>query len=73
MEHRGHLSARSRPRLAAGLVAGLAGVLVAAGVVGAGLGIALGKRLAAHKRAMEVGFAGVVVVVGVYVVWGTLG
>ena len=51
----------------------LAGVLVAGGIVGAGLGIALGKRLAAHKRAMEVGFAAVVVLVGVYVVWGAVG
>lgn len=51
----------------------LAGVLVAGGIVGAGLGIALGKRLAAHKRAMEVGFAAVVVLVGAYVIWGAVG
>lgn len=51
----------------------LAGVLVASGIVGAGLGIALGKRLAVHKRAMEVGFAAVVVLVGAYVVWGAVG
>lgn len=51
----------------------LAGVLVAGGIVGAGLGIALGKRLVAHKRAMEVGFAAVVVLVGAYVAWGAVG
>ncbi len=51
----------------------LAGVLVSGGIVGAGLGIALGKKLAAHKRAMEIGFAGVVVLVGVYVAWGAVG
>lgn len=51
----------------------LAGVLVAGGIVGAGLGIALGKRLAVHKRAMEIGFAAVVVLVGAYVVWGAVG
>lgn len=51
----------------------LAGVLVAGGIVGAGLGIALGNRLAAHKRAMEIGFAAVVVLVGMYVAWGAVG
>ena len=51
----------------------LAGALVGGGIVGAGLGIALGNRLAAHKRAMEIGFAAVVVLVGMYVAWGAVG
>jgi uncharacterized membrane protein YfcA len=46
----------------------LVGLLVAGGAVGATLGIALGKRLAAHKRAMELGFAVLVMAMGLYVV-----
>jgi len=47
---------------------GLVAILVAGGAVGAALGIALGRRLAGHRRAMEVGFAAVVIAVGAYVV-----
>lgn len=46
----------------------LVGLLVAGGLVGALSGIALGKRMAAAKRAMEIGFAVLVVAVGAYVV-----
>ena len=38
--------------------------LIAGGVAGSVAGIALGKRLAGHRRAMELGFAGVVIFVG---------
>ena len=41
--------------------------LIAGGVAGSVAGIALGKRLAGHRRAMELGFAGVVILVGAYV------
>lgn len=46
----------------------LVAVLVAGGVAGSLAGIALGKRLAARRRVLEVGFAVVVIAVGVYVV-----
>lgn len=46
----------------------LVGLLVAGGAAGAALGITLGKRLAAHKRAMELGFAVLVMAMGLYVV-----
>ena len=45
----------------------LAAELIAGGMAGSLAGIALGKRLAGRRRAMELGFAGVVVLVGVYV------
>jgi len=43
-------------------------ILAAGGVAGAALGIALGKRLAGHKRAMELGFAVLVMAMGAYVI-----
>jgi hypothetical protein len=46
----------------------LVGLLVAGGLAGAIAGIALGKRLAGAKRAMEIGFALLVTCVGAYVV-----
>jgi uncharacterized membrane protein YfcA len=46
----------------------LVAILVAGGVAGSGLGIVLGKRLVAHKRAMEVGFAVLVMAMGGYVI-----
>ena len=46
---------------------GLAAELIAGGMAGSVAGIALGKRLAERRRAMELGFAGVVVLVGIYV------
>ncbi len=45
----------------------LVGLLVAGGVAGAALGILAGKRLATRRRVLEVGFALLVVTVGVYV------
>jgi hypothetical protein len=45
----------------------LAAELIAGGMAGSLAGIALGKKLAGPRRAMELGFAGVVVLVGVYV------
>jgi uncharacterized membrane protein YfcA len=51
----------------------LVGLLVAGGVLGALGGIALGKRLAGAKRAMEIGFAVLVAAVGCYVVVRGLG
>jgi len=51
----------------------LVGLLVAGGVLGAIGGIALGKRLAGAKRAMEIGFAVLVAAVGCYVVVRGLG
>ncbi len=45
----------------------LVALLLAGGVVGSLSGIALGKCLAGHKRAMELGFAAVVIAVGAYV------
>jgi uncharacterized membrane protein YfcA len=46
----------------------LVALLVAGGVLGSIGGIALGKRLADRRRLMEVGFAALVIVVGIYVV-----
>lgn len=46
----------------------LVALLVVGGVAGSVAGIALGKRLAARKRPMEIGFAAVVIAVGIYVV-----
>ena len=51
----------------------LAGLLVAGGIAGVVGGIALGKRLVRAKRAMEIGFAVLVVAVGLYVVAKGLG
>jgi uncharacterized membrane protein YfcA len=45
----------------------LVAVLLAGGIVGSLAGIALGKRLADKRRVMEVGFAAVVIAVGIYV------
>lgn len=47
---------------------GLVGLLVAGGVVGALAGIGLGRALIGAKRAMEVGFAVLVMAIGAYVV-----
>lgn len=46
----------------------LVALLVVGGVAGSVAGIALGKRMAGKKRAMEIGFAAVVIAVGLYVV-----
>lgn len=46
----------------------LVGLMVIGGLIGAGIGIPLGKRLARHKRAMELGFAGLVILIGLYVI-----
>lgn len=46
----------------------LVGLLALGGVLGVALGIPLGRRLAGHKRAMELGFAALVMAMGVYVV-----
>jgi uncharacterized protein len=48
-------------------------ILVAGGAVGAALGIWLGRRLAERRRVMELGFALVVIAVGLYVAAGGLG
>ena len=45
----------------------LAGVLVAGGVIGGFAGIRFGKRLSSRKRVLDLGFAGVVIAVGIYV------
>lgn len=45
----------------------LVGLLAGGGLGGAAAGIALGRRLAARRRVLEVGFAAVVVGIGVYV------
>jgi uncharacterized protein len=47
---------------------GLVAILVAGGAAGAVLGVKLGKRLAGHKRAMELGFAVLVMAMGGYVI-----
>lgn len=44
----------------------LVGLLVAGGVAGSLAGIALGKRMAAHRRIMETGFASIVIGLGLY-------
>lgn len=46
----------------------LVGLMVIGGVIGAVAGIPLGKRLTAHKRAMELGFATLVIAIGGYVI-----
>ena len=46
----------------------LVGLMVIGGLIGAGLGIPLGKGLAARKRAMELGFAALVIAIGGYVI-----
>ncbi|RYE01487.1 MAG: sulfite exporter TauE/SafE family protein [Sphingomonadales bacterium] len=54
---------------ASGLVDwGVTGLLVAGGIGGTIAGIALGKRLGARKGLLERGFAGVVILVGGYVI-----
>lgn len=45
----------------------LVAVLITGGLAGSLIGIALGKRLAGHRRAMELGFAALVILVGLYV------
>lgn len=45
----------------------LVGELIAGGLAGSLLGIALGKRLAGHRRTMELGFAAMVILIGGYV------
>ena len=49
------------------------GWMGAGGVAGSLIGRAAGLRLAAHKRALEVGFAGLVAGVGLWVIAGALG
>lgn len=51
----------------------LVGLMVVGGVIGAGIGIPLGKRLACRKRAMELGFAVLVIAIGGYVILRGLG
>ncbi|MGH1574743.1 sulfite exporter TauE/SafE family protein [Methylobacterium sp. P31] len=46
----------------------LAGLFILGGVLGGLAGAGLGKRLAAHKRALTITFAGLVILVGLYVV-----
>lgn len=46
----------------------LVGLMVVGGLIGAGIGIPVGKRLAARKRAMELGFAALVIAIGGYVI-----
>lgn len=46
----------------------LVGLMVIGGLIGAGIGIPLGKLLARHKRAMELGFGGLVILIGLYVI-----
>lgn len=45
----------------------LVGELIAGGLAGSLLGIALSKRLAGHRRTMELGFAAMVILIGGYV------
>lgn len=47
----------------------LVAILAVGGMAGAFAGIALGKRLAGHRRAMEIGFAVIVMLIGGYVIW----
>jgi len=46
----------------------LVGLMVVGGIIGAVIGIPLGKRLASRKRAMELGFATLVIAIGGYVI-----
>lgn len=46
----------------------LVGLMVVGGLIGAGIGISLGKRLASRKRVMELGFAALVIAIGGYVI-----
>jgi len=46
----------------------LVGLMVVGGIIGAVIGIPLGKRLASRKRAMELGFAVLVITIGGYVI-----
>lgn len=46
----------------------LVGLMVIGGLIGAGIGIPLGKGLAGRKRTMELGFAGLVIAIGGYVI-----
>ena len=46
----------------------MAGLFILGGVLGGLVGARLGKRLAGHKRALTVTFAGLVILVGLYVV-----
>jgi uncharacterized membrane protein YfcA len=50
----------------------IAALLIVGGAAGGMLGIALAKRLAAHKRALSLVFSGIVVTVGIYVVTRSL-
>jgi uncharacterized membrane protein YfcA len=47
----------------------IAGLLLAGGVVGGLLGVLASRRLAKERKALAYAFAGIVVVVGLYVVW----
>lgn len=51
----------------------LVGLLALGGVIGVALGIPLGRRLSGNKRAMELGFAALVIAMGIYVVVRGLG
>ena len=46
----------------------LVGLMVTGGVLGAGIGIPLGARIASRKRLMELGFAALVIAIGGYVI-----
>lgn len=46
----------------------LVGLMVIGGLIGAAIGIPLGKGLAARKRVMELGFAALVIAIGGYVI-----
>lgn len=46
----------------------LVGLMVVGGLIGAGIGIPLGKRLASRKRMMELAFAALVIAIGSYVI-----
>ncbi len=51
----------------------LAGAILCGGGVGGIIGAATARRLAAQRGALAVAFAGIVVVVGLYVVWRAVG
>jgi uncharacterized membrane protein YfcA len=46
----------------------LVGLMVIGGLIGAGIGIPLGKRIASRKRVMELSFAALVIAIGGYVI-----